>query len=95
MKKEGKRFSTKRFIVYILETDRQTTRLGLSVSAKVGEAILRNRFKRVLRENLRLSINNFKTQKDIFIVVKNGNKRTAAPKLEDVKKELKSIFNEN
>ncbi len=45
-------------IVYVLANDVGHARLGLSVSRKVGGAVVRNRWKRLLREAFRRSAQN-------------------------------------
>jgi len=47
-------------------------RLGLVVSKKIGNAVIRNRIKRIIREYFRLNRNNFPLKKDIIIIAKTG-----------------------
>ena len=47
----GRRFSTRHFLVYLRERgDGGPTRLGITVTRKVGNAVRRNRIKRLVRE---------------------------------------------
>ena len=48
------------------------TRLGLSVSRKVGNAVVRNRWKRVIREVFRKSYNQFPTGIDLIVRPRKG-----------------------
>lgn len=56
------------FIVYGLENEEGFSRLGLSVSRKVGGAVVRNRWKRVLREAFRLNVERLPPGLDYVIV---------------------------
>jgi len=49
----GKHAADKWLVLYALPNDREIHRLGLSVSKKVGGAVVRNRVKRWIREALR------------------------------------------
>lgn len=55
-------------IVYGLENENGVSRLGLSVSRKVGGAVVRNRWKRVLREAFRLNAPQLPVGLDFVIV---------------------------
>lgn len=48
---EGKSVANRQFVLYMLEKKGQSHfRLGLSVSKRIGNAVTRNRIKRVIRE---------------------------------------------
>ena len=69
---EGRKLFTKRFVLFIKPrpVDDTGVRLGLTVSRKVGCAVVRNRIKRLLREYFRLQQNDFYAPVDIVIVPK-------------------------
>lgn len=83
--RKGKRRSTKSFIVFIFENGLDHSRLGLSVSTRVGSAPRRNRIKRLIREFFRLNREKFPVKLDIHVRVKD---RAAAKSLEEVFGEL-------
>lgn len=57
--RQGKRWSGPAFIMQILKTaEGSPFRLGLTASKKVGNAVIRNRAKRRLRETVRLFLKN-------------------------------------
>jgi len=53
--KEGDKYFSKLFILYVLPNNTRKIRLGLTVTKKVGISVQRNRIKRVIREVFRLS----------------------------------------
>ncbi|OEU75453.1 MAG: ribonuclease P protein component [Desulfuromonadales bacterium C00003068] len=68
----GKRRHTPNFIVVVLHRSNSLTRLGLTVSRKVGGAVQRNRVKRLVREFFRNHINRLPVGIDISIIAKKG-----------------------
>lgn len=47
--KKGKAYRNDSFVIHIAKTDLAYTRVGLSVSTKIGNAVVRNRVKRQIR----------------------------------------------
>lgn len=74
-------------VVHACENDLARTRLGLSVSRKVGNAVCRNRWKRILRESFRL--NRAKLPVGIDLVV--APQRDAQPQLASVQQSLAAL----
>jgi len=58
------------FVVLFCQTRFKGTRLGVTVSKKVGNAVERNRIKRILREYFRLNRHNITDFWDINIIAK-------------------------
>src|SRR5436305_171925 len=71
-------------IVYGCENQLPHLRLGLSVSRKVGQAVLRNRLRRLYREAFRLSRHALPTGIDLVLIPR----KSATPPLEELKRSL-------
>ena len=67
--KEGRRYQTTHFTV-IVRPGLEVSRLGITVSRKVGNAVCRNRLKRWFREQFRQHYKQFRQAVDISIIVK-------------------------
>jgi ribonuclease P protein component len=59
-------------IVYACENDRAHPRLGCSVSRKVGNAVARNRYKRLFREAFRLAQHQLPSGVDLIVIPRPG-----------------------
>ena len=66
------RFVTKHFIVYARPNRSGTTKLGITVSRKVGRAHVRNRVKRWVREAFRLNFDRLPTGMLLVFVARQG-----------------------
>lgn len=55
--KKGKKYMLPGFISYVLKgNDGYNTKIGITSSKRIGNAVLRNRARRVIKESYRLSI---------------------------------------
>lgn len=69
----GRRVQHRYFTLYLLERKEGKTRLGLTVSRKLGGAVLRNRVKRKVREIFRRSAVFFPSEGyDLVFIAKKG-----------------------
>ena len=68
---QGKKIVSFSFVLYIdLDSQRQYRRLGITVSKKVGNAVNRNRCKRLVRELFRRNKEKFPPGSDVIVIVK-------------------------
>ena len=68
----GKSFANKYLVMYVLENNLGKNRIGISVSKKVGNSVVRHRVTRLIRESYRLQENIFNSGLDIVVVARNS-----------------------
>ncbi|TFH30760.1 MAG: ribonuclease P protein component [Myxococcales bacterium] len=69
----GRRIHTAHFLIVVQPNALQNTRLGITVTKKVGTAVQRNRIKRVVREVFRRNRPLFPGSHDIVFIAKRGS----------------------
>lgn len=70
--KSGVSYANKYLVMYVLENNRHINRLGISISKKVGNSVVRHRLARLVRESYRLHENIFNSGLDIVVVARNN-----------------------
>ncbi|GIO39254.1 ribonuclease P protein component [Paenibacillus antibioticophila] len=69
----GKSFANRQLVVYYSPRHEvERFRLGVSASKKIGNAVVRNRMRRVLKEIVRLHQHEIKDHVDLILIVRNG-----------------------
>lgn len=70
----GKSYANKYLVMYVVDNNTDKNRVGISVSKKVGNSVVRHRVTRLIRESYRLNEQSIKTGLDIVIVARVGAK---------------------
>lgn len=88
--KKGKSVANRQFVVYVLSReDQKNFRIGLSVSKKVGNAVVRNHIKRYIRQAFHELSERVDHGKDYVIIAR---KPVAAMDYHTVKKSLEHVL---
>lgn len=77
----GCKLVTPHFLLLYCKGTTGQSRLGITVSRKVGNAVIRNRVKRVVREYFRVNRMHLKTNTDLSIIARRGAGETLTKKL--------------
>lgn len=83
LSKKGKRFYSDFFIFVSRKNQFLRSRLGITVSKKVGKAVDRNRIKRIIREYFRLNKSFLPGRLDINIIAKQATGEVGRNKIRD------------
>lgn len=68
--KNGKSYANKNLVMYVIRTDNNKNRIGISVSKKVGNSVVRHHLTRLIRESFRLNEEKFQYNVDIVVVAR-------------------------
>ncbi len=67
---KGKSKANRYLVLYVQEGKENKTRLGISVSKKVGNSVVRHRVKRLIKESYRLNENKIIPGKDYVVIAR-------------------------
>lgn len=70
--KEGKSRANRYLVLYYRPNGTSVSRIGISVSKKVGNSVVRHRIKRLVKENYRLHEDEFSSGLDYVVVARRS-----------------------
>lgn len=68
--KNGISYANKYLVMYVLENGLESNRIGISVSKKVGNSVVRHHLTRLVRESYRLHEEMFNSSLDIVVIAR-------------------------
>ena len=68
--KEGKSYANRYLVLYVRENGLARNRLGVSVSKRVGNSVVRHRITRLVRESYRLQEDMFNSGLDMVVIAR-------------------------
>ncbi|MDX2454131.1 ribonuclease P protein component [Desulfosarcina sp.] len=83
LSKNGNRYYNDYFVIISQANQASRSRLGITVSKKVGNAVTRNRIKRIIREHFRLNRRILPDRLDINIIARPSSGRIRAAAIRD------------
>ena len=69
--RQGKSYANRYLVMYVLENHTEGNRLGISVSKKVGNSVIRHQLTRLIRESYRLHEDMFNNGLDIVVIARS------------------------
>ena len=79
---QGTSQANRYLVMYVLENQYMKNRLGISVSKKVGNSVVRHRVTRLIRESYRLNELLFKKSLDIVVIARPSAKEKSYQEIE-------------
>ena len=91
--KKGTSYANRYLVMYIKENQLNRNRIGISVSKKVGNSVVRHHITRLVRESYRLNKDRVKTGLDIVVVARAAAKESDFKKIESAYLHLCGLHN--
>ena len=80
--RQGTSYANRYLVMYVKENHLEKNRIGLSVSKKVGNSVVRHRLTRLIRESYRLNEQKFRSGLDIVVVARVNAKGRSCQEIE-------------
>ncbi|MCD6581319.1 MAG: ribonuclease P protein component [Desulfuromusa sp.] len=81
VRKMGCKFNTPHFVLLVFENSVKSSRLGVTVSRKVGNSVQRNRMKRIIREFFRNNRSFYADFLDYSVIAKRNAARLSSSEI--------------
>ena len=78
----GKSYANRYLVMYVLENNLNKNRIGISVSKKVGNSVIRHRITRLIRESYRLQEEMFNSSLDIVVIARSTAREVGYKEIE-------------
>ena len=85
----GRKMTLNTITVYMLPTRSEETRIGISVSKRIGNSVKRNKLKRRMREAVKENAPRLPAGMDIVIVARRGPSEASYKEIEEDIKQLR------
>ena len=91
--RKGKSYANKYFVMYVLKNETEQNRIGISVSKKVGNSVIRHHLTRLVRESYRLHEDVFNSGLDIVVIARGTAKEISYHQVESALLHLGGLHN--
>ena len=91
--RRGKSYANKYLVMYIRRNDIEKNRIGISVSKKVGNSVVRHRVTRLIRESYRLQESKMQCGLDIVVIARAAAKDKSYRDIESALIHLAKLHN--
>ncbi len=78
----GKSYANKYLVMYIINNEEDKQKIGISISKKVGNSVVRHRIKRLVIEVYRLNKHMFNSSLNIVVVARSAAKDKSYKEIE-------------
>ena len=91
--KSGNSKANKYLVMYVRNNGLSYNRIGISVSKKVGNSVVRHRIRRLIKESLRLNGDRFNIGLDLVVIARGTAKDRTYQEIADAVSHLAQLHN--